>query len=162
MDECEALSSQIDMMVGADWCLWAPWPDWHDGGGRLVFVGSLSELKRQCGEGYSLHVELSHRNQIHRGMTSRTTAEEAKIWIEGWFPEAKLKVDFPNSLFYYIPHRDVEWATFFLSMEKARHQKLIHDFSISDPSLDHILFFASTEDNVQERMITEYLHERMK
>ncbi|GBM89644.1 ATP-binding cassette sub-family A member 3 [Araneus ventricosus] len=145
MDECEAACNRIGILAN----------------GVLVYTGNLAELKRKY-EGYTLHLELMHKSLTSRAMTSRSNAEEAKIWIEGWFPEAILKADLPNSLYYYIPHRDIKWSVFFRMMEKAKRQNQIYHYFINGTSLEQILFFATTVSTVKEKMITEYLKERMK
>ncbi|CAL1299123.1 unnamed protein product [Larinioides sclopetarius] len=145
MDECETVCNRIGILAN----------------GVLVYTGNLTELKRKY-EGYTLHVELMHKTLTRRAMTSRTSAEEAKIWIEDWFPEAILKADLPNSLYYYIPHRDIKWSMFFRTMEKAKRQNQIYHYLINRTSLEQMLFFATTISTVKEKMITEYLKERMK
>ncbi|KAF8767055.1 ATP-binding cassette sub-family A member 3 like protein [Argiope bruennichi] len=145
MDECEAVCNRIGMLAS----------------GVLVYTGTIVDLKKKY-EGYTLHVELMHKSLSSRAMTSRSNTEEARIWIEDWFPEAILKADLPNSLYYYIPHCEIQWSLFFRTMENAKRQYKICHYFINRTTLEEILFYATTVSTVKEKMITEYLKERMK
>ncbi|GFQ80635.1 ATP-binding cassette sub-family A member 3 [Trichonephila clavata] len=146
MDACETLCNRIGMLVS----------------GKLVYTGNLSDLKQQYGEGYTLYIKLSTESHLHRLIISRDFTAEAKMWVEEIFPDAVLKAAFPSSLYYYIPNTNIKWSLFFRTMAKAKRQKIIEDYSICETTLDQILFFVSSESTVKEKMITEYLKERMK
>ncbi|GFY64915.1 ATP-binding cassette sub-family A member 3 [Trichonephila inaurata madagascariensis] len=146
MDACEILCSRIGMLVS----------------GKLVYTGNLSDLKQQYSKGYTLYIKISTESHLHRLIISRDFTAEAKMWVEEIFPDAVLKAALPSSLYYYIPNGNIKWSLFFRTMAKAKRQKIIDDYSICETTLDQILFFVSSESTVKEKMITEYLKERMK
>ncbi|GFU06528.1 ATP-binding cassette sub-family A member 3 [Nephila pilipes] len=146
MEICKVICNRIGMLVD----------------GKLIYIGNLSDLKQRYGDGYTLLIKFFSKIHSERVMTSRAITEEAKMLVEDALPEAILKADLPKSLYYYIPYRNIKWSLFFRTMAKAKRQKIIEDFFICETTLDQILFFASSESTVKERMLTEYLKERMK
>ncbi|XP_035224714.1 ATP-binding cassette sub-family A member 17-like [Stegodyphus dumicola] len=147
MDECEVLCNRIAILKK----------------GVLCYIGDLKQLKNKYGEGFTLFVKLPRRHIIRRAITGSKSTDEVKVLLEQIFPDAVLKLEYPNFLTYYIPNRDLKWSKIFNEMEKAKRQEKIKEYSISETTLDHIYSHLTVVgENTEEKTMTDYLKERLQ
>lgn len=125
MDECEALSSRIGIMVS----------------GRFKCINSIQNLRQKYGKGYTLTIKLkSECLEQGKGYTKKLQEEVRSV-----FPSAILK-DFHETLLnYQIVDNSLKWSFLFSEMEKIKAKFDLEYFLLSDVSLESIFVnFAKT------------------
>ena len=131
MEECEALCTQIAIMVN----------------GQVKCLGSTQHLKNKFGEGYTLiaRVGSAGGEQESSGQYPRTNA--LMSFIQMTFPNTILKDVHQNMVHYYIPtDPTLTWAQIFGSIEKNKERLHIEDYSISQTTLEQVFInFARTQ-----------------
>ena len=114
MEECEALCTRLAIMVN----------------GRFQCLGSLQHLKSKFGQGYTLTAKV--------GQQTQDTAP-LKQYIEETFPGCTLKEEHQSMVTYQIPAGgDVSWAYVFGSVERAKQQMDIEDYSVTQTTLEQV------------------------
>ena len=122
MEECEALCTQIAIMVN----------------GQVKCLGSTQHLKNKFGEGYTLIARVGLvGGEESSGQYPRTNALMSFIQIT--FPNSILKDVHQNMVHYYIPtDAALTWAQIFGSIEKHKERLHIEDYSVSQTTLEQV------------------------
>ena len=128
MEECEALCTQIAIMVN----------------GQFKCLGSIQHLKSRFGEGYSLIARVGHPPGLASSLNP-PSVEPLMAYIAHTFPGSMLKDIHQGSVHYYIPSasgeaspKEVSLAELFGKMEAAREEYHIEDYLISQTSLEQV------------------------
>jgi len=129
MEECEALCTKIAIMVN----------------GQLKCLGSTQHLKNKFGEGFTLIA------QVGPPSTGGTPDLQPLMnFIESRFPCSILKDIHQGMLHYHIVDQ-VSWAKLFGTMERAKEQFNIEDYSVSQTTLEQVFInFARSQIPPQE------------
>ncbi|CAH1794818.1 unnamed protein product [Owenia fusiformis] len=117
MEECEALCTRIGIMVN----------------GVFKCLGSTQHLKNKFGEGYTLIAKIGYPKD---GGLPNT--QPLMGFIEGTFPGCILKDMHQGMLHYHITNTDLSWAAIFGTMERAKVQFNIEDYSVSQTTLEQV------------------------
>jgi ATP-binding cassette subfamily A (ABC1) protein 3 len=112
MEECEALCTRLAIMVN----------------GQFQCLGSLQHLKSKFGQGYTLIAKV--------GRQAQDTAP-LKQYIQETFPDCTLKEEHQSMVTYQIPSGK-SWAHVFGSIEKAKQQMDIEDYSVTQTTLEQV------------------------
>ncbi|XP_055991191.1 phospholipid-transporting ATPase ABCA3 [Sorex fumeus] len=120
MEECEALCTRLAIMA-------------H---GQLRCLGSPQHLKSRFGSGYGLRAKVrSHGRQ--------EALQEFKAFVHLTFPGSVLEDEHQGMVHYHLPGEDLSWAKVFGTLEKAKEQYGLDDYSVSQISLEQVfLSFA--------------------
>ena len=138
MEECEALCTQIAIMVN----------------GQVKCLGSTQHLKNKFGEGYTLiaRVGTSDGEVQQSGQYPKTDA--LMSFIQATFPNSILKDVHQNMVHYYIPtDPELTWALIFGSIEKNKERLHIEDYSVSQTTLEQV-FINFARAQVEPREVT--------
>ena len=119
MEECEALCTKIAIMVN----------------GQFKCLGSAQKLKNKFGEGYTLMAKVLLGSDAS-ATEQRTTA--LMEFIEQEFPGSTLKDLHQGLVMYHIYDAELSWAEIFGTMERAKDQLNIEDYSVSQTSLEQV------------------------
>ncbi|XP_051877159.1 LOW QUALITY PROTEIN: phospholipid-transporting ATPase ABCA3 [Pristis pectinata] len=118
MEECEALCTRLAVMVN----------------GQFKCLGSPQHLKSKFGSGYTLLVKIQG---------DRPDLQPFKDFIESTFEGSEVKDEQKEMLHYHLTSRRLTWAQIFGTLERARQQFRIQDYSVSQISLEQVfLSFA--------------------
>ncbi|XP_071953037.1 phospholipid-transporting ATPase ABCA3-like [Antedon mediterranea] len=115
MDECEALCTRLAIMVN----------------GKFKCLGSIQHLKSRFGEGYTLLAKVSPDDDGQN-------VHQLKMFIEEKFPGSKLKDEHVGLVHYHVCNSNLSWAFVFGTMEKAKLQYNIEDYSVSQTTLEQV------------------------
>ncbi|CAD5111485.1 DgyrCDS794 [Dimorphilus gyrociliatus] len=134
MEECEALCTQIGIMVN----------------GQYKCLGSTQHLKSKFGEGYTLLLKIGI-SVDHSYSVPEVTAKLME-YINSAFPGAQLKDSHDGYLHYQISDEAATWSSIFGTIERAKEEYHIEDYSVSQTTLEQVFInFArqqrSPEDN---------------
>ncbi|XP_013411172.1 ATP-binding cassette sub-family A member 3 isoform X2 [Lingula anatina] len=125
MEECEALCTRIAIMVN----------------GQYKCLGSTQHLKNKFGEGYTLIARI--------GPPSRgedTVLQPVMEFIEKSFPGSVLKDEHQGLVHYHITDTTLSWAKIFGTMERAKAEFHIEDYSVSQTTLEQVFInFARSQ-----------------
>lgn len=131
MEECEALCNRLAIMVN----------------GQFRCLGSPQHLKTRFGEGYTLLARVTPQND---GMPANF--EPLMRFIEQKFPGSVLKDVHQGMVHYHILDQNITWAELFGTMEKAKTQFNIEDYSVSQTTLEQVFInFAHSQNPPQEQ-----------
>ena len=126
MEECEALCTRLAIMVN----------------GQFKCLGSTQHLKNKFGEGYTLMAKIREREDID--VFEKT--EALKKFIEKTFPGSVLKDAHFGYVHYQISNANVSWSQLFGTIERAREEYYIEDYSVSQTTLEQVfLNFAKKQ-----------------
>ncbi|XP_032896611.1 ATP-binding cassette sub-family A member 3 [Amblyraja radiata] len=118
MEECEALCTRLAVMVN----------------GQFKCLGSPQHLKSKFGSGYTLLVKIKG---------DRPDPQPFKDFIESTFEGSIIKDEHHGMLHYHLTSLSLTWAQIFGTLERARDQFNIKDYSVSQISLEQVfLSFA--------------------
>lgn len=126
MEECEALCTRLAIMVN----------------GQFKCLGSTQHLKTKFGEGYTLIAKVrgSKENEID------TRTDALKNFIARNFPHHTLKDQHRGLVHYQIFGADLTWSRLFGTMERAKGDYCIEDYSVSQTTLEQVfLNFARNQ-----------------
>ena len=131
MEECEALCTQIAIMVN----------------GHLKCLGSTQHLKNKFGKGYTLIARVETTRGDDRLEIQQPKTEALMSFIQGTFPQSILKDVHQNMVHYYIPSdSELTWALIFGTIEKNKIRLHIEDYSISQTTLEQVFInFARSQ-----------------
>ncbi|CAH2037508.1 unnamed protein product, partial [Iphiclides podalirius] len=119
MEECEALCSRLTIMVN----------------GRFQCLGTPQHLKNKFSEGFTLTIKI----KIDEDETPNdNTIMEMKNFINCNFTNPKLMEEYQGLLTYYLPDKTVAWSKMFGTMERAKRELYVEDYSISQTTLEQI------------------------
>lgn len=119
MEECEALCARIGIMVS----------------GQLQCLGTAQHLKAKYGSGYQLRVKIESKR-----------ADPFKQWFFSEFKGATLLEDQVVNLKFRIPKSQRSLAQIFRSIESAKVERGIVDYSCSETTLEQIFIqFAKAQ-----------------
>ncbi|KAG4068832.1 hypothetical protein HA402_004980 [Bradysia odoriphaga] len=116
MEECEALCTQLTIMVN----------------GNCMCYGSSQHLKNKFARGFELKIKVKHDQDGQR-------VNEVKNYIANAFHEAVLSDEHQDLLTYTIPSRNLKWSTVFEMMENGKSTGNVDDYSVSQNSLENVL-----------------------
>ena len=112
MEECEALCTRLAIMVN----------------GQFQCLGSLQHLKNKFGQGYTLTAKVGSQTQ---------DTQPLKQYIQATFPDSILKEEHQAMVTYQIPS-GISWAYVFGSIERAKEQMNIEDYSVTQTTLEQV------------------------
>ena len=118
MEECEALCTRIAIMVN----------------GQFKCLGSPQHLKNKFGEGYTLMVKVT----APEGTSVETATEHLVRFVEKTFPGSQLKDLHRGYVHYQIDSQGLSWARVFGTMEAAKVEYNIEDYSVSQTTLEQV------------------------
>ncbi|XP_077979982.1 phospholipid-transporting ATPase ABCA3-like isoform X2 [Glandiceps talaboti] len=128
MEECEALCTRLAIMVN----------------GRFKCTGSTQHLKTRFGQGYTLLARVSYT-------IVDPDLRPLKHFIEETFPGSKLKDEHQGMVHYHITDTSLTWARIFGTMEQAKNQFHIEDYSVSQTTLEQVFInFARAQRDTGE------------
>ena len=129
MEECEALCTRLVIMVN----------------GTFKCLGSPQHLKAKFGSGYKitfrLHDEKDQKNLIE--------------FMKAHFPAQLISSTINKRLFEFkIPFKDTKLSTLFKRIEEKRNFLRLHDYSITQTTLDQVFVnFASEQKDDFEQVV---------
>eukprot|EP00054_Salpingoeca_dolichothecata_P030926 m.256674 g.256674 ORF g.256674 m.256674 type:complete len:1715 (+) comp26744_c0_seq8:78-5222(+) len=114
MEECEALCTRLAIMVN----------------GQFQCLGSPQHLKTRFGDGFGIQckVEEEFRDEV----------EKVKQFIEERFPAARLKEAHQGMVHYEVPGGELKWSELFATMEQAKTDLHLADYSVSQTTLEQV------------------------
>ena len=118
MEECEALCTRLAIMVN----------------GQFKCLGSTQHLKNKFGEGYTLMAKV---NTLENSNVEAQT-ETLMAFVERSFPGSKLKDLHQGYIHYQISNEHLTWAQIFGTMERAKQEYGIEDYSVSQTTLEQV------------------------
>lgn len=134
MEECEALCTQIAIMVN----------------GQIKCFGSTQHLKNKFGHGYTLLARIGLQGMTITPDDSMDIPEPDiqpfMDYIECEFPGSVLKDIHQGMVHYHIPDSKVTWSQLFGTMERCKRRFNIEDYSVSQTTLDQVFInFARSQ-----------------
>ncbi|XP_075534990.1 uncharacterized protein LOC142570494 [Dermacentor variabilis] len=114
------------------------------GDGKLQCLGSLAHLKNKFGKGYTITVktypdrqqDFSHHQDIANAVRAN-------------FPEAELVYSYEGLLEFRMSPVQMLWSEMFANMARVKKRFKLHDFFITDTSLEQI-FLSVTRKEASE------------
>ncbi len=134
MEECEALCTRLAIMVN----------------GQFKCLGSPQHLKAKFGEGYTV-IATVRPPGIGKDKDAEEATLDAKIqklmdYIEEVFPGSVLKDLHHGLVQYQVSNEELTWAQVFGTMERAKDEYDLEDYSVSQTTLDQVfLNFARAQ-----------------
>ncbi len=125
MEECEALCTQIAIMV-----------NWE-----VKCLGSTQHLKTKFGKGYTLLARVHTANSEHAWSMNESKVNSLVDFLHHAFPGAELKDVHVQQGFVHchIPATpDLTWAAIFGTIEKNKGNYSLEDYSVSQSTLEQI------------------------
>ena len=133
MDECEALCSRIAIMCA----------------GKFKCLGSVQELRKKYGRGYTLTIKLKPECLEQPFYLSKLKDELRTV-----FPSAVLKDHHELLLEYQIIDNSLRWSFLFAEMDQIRSDYNLDYYVLSDCTLEQIFIqFARTNQLQADRSI---------
>ena len=152
MEECEALCNRLIIMVN----------------GRICCIGSPQQLKTKFGDGYTVRIKVSTGlspttgNSLGERRHSRIAWRENSItscdivleqnlkeveeFVKKSFDGTELKEVHYNLMNFQINNTSISWAHIFGTIEKAKDNLNIEDYSVGQTTLEQIfLTFAAKQ-----------------
>ncbi|XP_041062157.1 phospholipid-transporting ATPase ABCA3 [Carcharodon carcharias] len=127
MEECEALCTRLAVMVN----------------GQFKCLGSPQHLKSKFGSGYTLLVK------IHG---DKPDLKPFKNFIETSFEGSIVKDEHHGMVHYHLTSQDLTWPQIFGTLERAKEEYNIKDYSVNQISLEQVfLSFAQFQLHTAER-----------
>jgi len=131
MEECEALCSQIAIMVN----------------GKFKCLGSLQHLKSKFNKGYTLLAKVGGTDD-----SIQTNTERVKTFIEETFPGSISNDSHRGYIDYQINSERTSWASIFGTLERAKSDFNLLDYSVSQTTLEQVFIsFAKTQIEPREQ-----------
>ena len=133
MEECEALCTRMAIMVN----------------GKFKCLGSTQHLKDKFGKGYTLIVKVRTpgRNEV---VNINEKISRLIEFVRNTFPDSELK-DHHETLLYYHIGQSMSWAKIFGTMERAKEEYDLEDYSVSQTTLEQVFVnFARCQIIVEE------------
>ncbi|XP_045398713.1 phospholipid-transporting ATPase ABCA3-like isoform X2 [Lemur catta] len=124
MEECDALCTRLAIMVQ----------------GKFMCLGSPQHLKNKFGNIYILKAKVKTEDK----------SKDFKTFIEMTFPGSVLKHENQGILNYYIPRKDNGWGKVFGTLERAKEQFDLEDYSISQVTLEQVFLTFAYADETAE------------
>jgi len=128
MEECEALCGRIGIMVS----------------GKLRCLGSVQHLKSRFGKGY--HMEIN---------TTERSFANVKAFVEKLDPGAQLEEFHAGRLKYRLPQLNLSLSKIFGSIESAKNELEIDDYSVSQSTLEQIFILMAAQDRLHEGQVID-------
>jgi len=137
MEECEALCSRLAIMVN----------------GQLACLGSLAHLKERFGKGYFLEVS-----------TEESRVDDVRAFVHSLFEGAEEQEHHSGRVQFLIPkqsQQSITLASIFAAIEEAKQRLSIHDYGVSQASLESIFVnIAKSQDQAQAEARAEHNDKR--
>ncbi|XP_076998248.1 ATP-binding cassette sub-family A member 17-like isoform X14 [Tamandua tetradactyla] len=115
MEECEALCTRLAIMVQ----------------GQFKCLGSPQHLKSKFGSGYSLRAKVRNDRQ-------KEALEKFKAFVNLTFPGCVLEDEHQGMVHYHLPSYGLSWAKVFGTLERAKEEYSLDDYSVSQITLEDI------------------------
>jgi len=135
MEECEALCTRLAIMVN----------------GQFKCLGSTQHLKSKFGNGFVLTIKVKRfyneqnnnndtNEEIARSESTEMINERnaVKDFVEQEFSGAVLKEEYYDMLTFHVPAHDIKWSQIFGTLESAKKQLSIEDYSIAQSTLEQV------------------------
>ena len=110
--------------------------------GQFKCLGSTQHLKNKFGEGYTLIAKIRNNSSGTATPTEGGDLEfqtmALKNFIESEFPNSELKDAHIGLVHYQINSTGMSWASLFGTLERAKVQYNIEDYSVSQTTLDQV------------------------
>ncbi|XP_044750000.1 phospholipid-transporting ATPase ABCA1-like isoform X2 [Coccinella septempunctata] len=132
MEECEALCTRLVIMVN----------------GNFQCLGSIQHLKSRFSEGFSVTLKIK-KIKNSSGMEHRDTTP-IENFMNHNFRGCELREKHQELLNYYIKDRDAKWSQLFGTLEKAKAELDIEDYSIGQASLEQVFLTFTKQQKTQE------------
>eukprot|EP00299_Pterocystis_sp_00344_P020338 c9979_g1_i1.p1 GENE.c9979_g1_i1~~c9979_g1_i1.p1 ORF type:complete len:1406 (+),score=313.41 c9979_g1_i1:2-4219(+) len=136
MEECEALCTQVAIMVG----------------GRFRCLGNVQRLKARFGQGFTVEVKLGHdQQQQGQGETSAPQQDDKRTavvkFFQKEFPEHQITESTDDHLIFKLTQKDLSVARVFDRLEHKKEKLGIQEYSVSQTTLEQIFnSFASQQE----------------
>lgn len=127
MEECDALCTRIVIMVN----------------GKFVCLGSPHHLKNKFGHGLTLIIRLG----MNTSPQDQDPSVPIKEFIQREFPSSNIFDDHQGYLHFQIPDQNASLAQVFGTMEQAKRQFAIDDYSVHQTTLEQV-FIAFTRHQI--------------
>ncbi|CAL1280710.1 unnamed protein product [Larinioides sclopetarius] len=125
MEESEALCNRLAIMVN----------------GRFRCLGSIRQLKKKYGQGYTLKIKLKREDQNNYKIINAI-----KTHVQGKLSGANLKDDHQGMLQYHVTDSSMTLSYLFKFMSNMKVEFQLEDYLINDTSLEQIfLTFARAQ-----------------
>ncbi|XP_046544466.1 phospholipid-transporting ATPase ABCA3-like isoform X1 [Haliotis rubra] len=130
MEECDALCTKIAIMVN----------------GRFVCLGTPQHLKNKFGQGYTLIARMA---MLADGQNTAPT-QPLVDFITSHYPHTQVFDDHQGYAHFQVPDTSVSLAQVFTSMEQAKGQFCVEDYSVHQTTLEQV-FLSFTRQQVPPR-----------
>jgi len=124
MEESEALCNRIGIMVS----------------GQFKCLGTIQHLKSRFGQGYQMEINTSSEQSLQR----------VKAFVKEHFPDSVLDETNERRLKYRLPAGSLNLSYIFGTIEKAKKDLEIDDYSVSQSTLEQIFLLMASQDRVKE------------
>ena len=152
MEECEALCTQIAIMVN----------------GQLKCFGSTQHLKTKFGEGFTLLVRIGLPSLTIAGPEDSSdhllpNVQPFMDFIESKFRRSVVKDIHEGMLHYHIQDPSVSLAELFGTMEANKSRYFIEDYSVSQTTLEQVFInFARSQVEPQDAVAAATMCQRCR
>ncbi|KAI5701732.1 hypothetical protein M8J76_005693 [Diaphorina citri] len=119
LEECEALCTRLAVMVN----------------GRLSCLGSVQHLKNKFAVGYQLQIKFPP-----------TTQQNIKWFVAAYLKDSEVVEEYEGMVTFHVPP-GIACSQVFSTMEKAKSESLVEDYSIQQTSLEQV-FLRFTKSTV--------------
>lgn len=135
MEECEALCTQIGIMVN----------------GQFKCLGSTQHLKSKFGEGYTLLLKIAI--PVDQSYSLYDMQDKLMGFVDNSFPGAQLKDSHDGYLHYQVSDTAASWSSIFGTIERAKQEYHIEDYSVSQTTLEQVFInFARQQRPPDEKL----------
>ncbi|XP_067683952.1 phospholipid-transporting ATPase ABCA3-like [Haliotis asinina] len=133
MEECDALCTRIAIMVN----------------GQFVCLGTPQHLKNKFGQGYTLIARMGNVT-VQTGSAEETSPAPTEPLIDylvSKFPNTKVFDDHQGYAHFQVPDTSVSLAQVFTSMEQAKGQFFVEDYSVHQTTLEQVFLTFTRSQN---------------
>ena len=107
--------------------------------GQLICIGSPQQVRSTFGKGYTLVLKLRAPESDDDGSRLDRRVEELKEFVSKEFGGSHLKHEHEGCLVYNVPRTEIfSWAKLFGTVERAKFEYNIEDYSISQTTLEDV------------------------
>ncbi|XP_071081909.1 phospholipid-transporting ATPase ABCA3-like [Haliotis cracherodii] len=133
MEECDALCTRLAIMVN----------------GQFVCLGTPQHLKNKFGQGYTLIAKMGNVT-VQLGASEETSPAPTQPLIDflvSTFPNTKVFDDHQGYAHFQVPDTSVSLAQVFTSMEQAKGQFFVEDYSVHQTTLEQVFLTFTRSQN---------------
>ncbi len=114
--------------------------------GQFKCLGAAQHLKHRFGRGYSLAVKVK---PVAKGPGDTAAV---KRFVDARFPGSVLQAEHNGQVSYQVPETE-QWGRLFATLEAARGELAMEDYSVSQTSLEQIFLDFAAEQNDEAKKI---------